>query len=690
MIAFVSGLFVASPCSGQTEAATAYAFPVGNITIDGNLDDWPDDFVSYPVLTSFRVYGDTDIDFADLSGSADLTPIFRVGYNADDGLVYVAAMVRDENHVVGQGDEDTDAMEVYVEGTHRHRNRYGDVTALQYFAVAGKGSYSGPRNPGMCRGLPIEKTRTRFAYGRRGDVTIYEWAVEPFDHFPDKPTELKPGKRIGFEVVIIDRDHPADPTAFVCWGPLGGWKYSNASLLGDLVLLGEQEVLCHLTGTVRRVTDQKPMGDLIIEAFRGDQPAGTAHTDAQGRFSMQLPPGHYALRPARWQAIKRYDPTTVELSADSETEAQLTVSPIDVPQALRRTAEAYRGLTGYQDRTTLRTDVAQGTEQVSLAVPIGFRFARPNRIHIHSPSLMLGLPTVVCDGKETFTVLQPTGPQPQGGAVGPIKRQAPEVLTPRMLRRAMAQSGHYWSFRRLSGSANAMVPVANFGQMRLQGSASGPGVFNAIYPHRLVLSPDPLAELRIGAESIRETGREELDGEPVRVVEITKRAAFVLTAMFPCGPGVGQPVNLRLWISERDDLIRKVRFRIDRSVLEGAPASADKTGNQLITYTSEHREVRADPKFDTDAFQISADLAKPVTCDTLPPGAAKPSRFRFTVRARKVMTLANQEAHRLNQEYIGTEHLLLGLLKEETGIGSNVLVYRGLDLRRGISRSPSS
>jgi len=35
---------------------------------------------------------------------------------------------------------------------------------------------------------------------------------------------------------------------------------------------------------------------------------------------------------------------------------------------------------------------------------------------------------------------------------------------------------------------------------------------------------------------------------------------------------------------------------------------------------------------------------------------------RFTDRARKVMALANQEAQRFNHEYIGTEHILLGLV----------------------------
>jgi len=53
---------------------------------------------------------------------------------------------------------------------------------------------------------------------------------------------------------------------------------------------------------------------------------------------------------------------------------------------------------------------------------------------------------------------------------------------------------------------------------------------------------------------------------------------------------------------------------------------------------------------------------------------------RFTDRARKVMALANQEAQRFNHEYIGTEHILLGLVKEGSGVGANVLRNLNVDL----------
>jgi ATP-dependent Clp protease ATP-binding subunit ClpC len=55
---------------------------------------------------------------------------------------------------------------------------------------------------------------------------------------------------------------------------------------------------------------------------------------------------------------------------------------------------------------------------------------------------------------------------------------------------------------------------------------------------------------------------------------------------------------------------------------------------------------------------------------------------RFTDRARKVMQLANQEAQRFNHEYIGTEHILLGLVKEGSGVAASVLKNLDVDLRK--------
>lgn len=74
------------------------------------------------------------------------------------------------------------------------------------------------------------------------------------------------------------------------------------------------------------------------------------------------------------------------------------------------------------------------------------------------------------------------------------------------------------------------------------------------------------------------------------------------------------------------------------------------------------------------------DVIKEKNHDPLHPKAT--TYGRFTHRARKVIALSNQEARRLNHEYIGTEHILLGLVKESIGVGATVLKNLGLDMEK--------
>jgi ATP-dependent Clp protease ATP-binding subunit ClpC len=59
------------------------------------------------------------------------------------------------------------------------------------------------------------------------------------------------------------------------------------------------------------------------------------------------------------------------------------------------------------------------------------------------------------------------------------------------------------------------------------------------------------------------------------------------------------------------------------------------------------------------------------------------SRFeKFSERARRVLTIAQEEARQLNHSYIGTEHILLGLAREEEGIAAKVLTNLGVGLSK--------
>jgi len=55
---------------------------------------------------------------------------------------------------------------------------------------------------------------------------------------------------------------------------------------------------------------------------------------------------------------------------------------------------------------------------------------------------------------------------------------------------------------------------------------------------------------------------------------------------------------------------------------------------------------------------------------------------RFTERAKKVLTLAQEEAERSHHSYIGTEHLLLGLLREGEGLAAKVLNNLGVEINK--------
>jgi ribosomal protein L37AE/L43A len=55
---------------------------------------------------------------------------------------------------------------------------------------------------------------------------------------------------------------------------------------------------------------------------------------------------------------------------------------------------------------------------------------------------------------------------------------------------------------------------------------------------------------------------------------------------------------------------------------------------------------------------------------------------RFTERARKVLNLAQEEAQRFQHNYLGTEHLLLGLVREGEGVAAKVLTGLGVDLEK--------
>ncbi len=209
----------------QAAASTIEAVPLTGINVDGDLSDWPEDVEKHLVgLSESEYYERTDIYHADLSTSADLSPYFRIGYNEEENLLYIGLEVRDDELVTNSDYSLSDGCEVYV----------GRVSARpgQYVLVPGSQFHGwGER----------ESVRTRKAYARRGDVTIYEWAIEVIDHGrfnlgSGDPLELTAGETLAFDLVMVDKDQDDYQAAWIPWGSPVTQKFQSSNRVGRVVL----------------------------------------------------------------------------------------------------------------------------------------------------------------------------------------------------------------------------------------------------------------------------------------------------------------------------------------------------------------------------------------------------------------------------------------------------------------------
>src|SRR6202165_1282786 len=84
-----------------------------------------------------------------------------------------------------------------------------------------------------------------------------------------------------------------------------------------------------------------------------------------------------------------------------------------------------------------------------------------------------------------------------------------------------------------------------------------------------------------------------------------------------------------------------------------------------------------------ESLGISLEAVREKVEETIgPAGSSSPGSPPFTPRAKKVLELSLREALQLGHNYIGTEHMLLGLVREGEGVAVQVLVSLGADLSR--------
>jgi RNA polymerase sigma factor (sigma-70 family) len=248
------------PSAGSAPATPARrepytrALPLADLTIDGRLDDWPANLTRYPITNRLR--DNKDYDIREKAPADDPNAFFMTGYSLEKGLIYMAVVVHDKDLVVDNKDvTHTDSVEIYIDGLMSDYvcgepptdQTTGALSAahlpvVQYVAIPGAGpayGKAGDGNPALMYGK-ISKSSTTMRYLREGELTTYEWAVQPFDRYPDRPTRLERGKSLGLEVAVVDRDSERNRPYFYTWGaPPVGFKGFDAGQLGELKLVGD-------------------------------------------------------------------------------------------------------------------------------------------------------------------------------------------------------------------------------------------------------------------------------------------------------------------------------------------------------------------------------------------------------------------------------------------------------------------
>ena len=92
-----------------------------------------------------------------------------------------------------------------------------------------------------------------------------------------------------------------------------------------------------------------------------------------------------------------------------------------------------------------------------------------------------------------------------------------------------------------------------------------------------------------------------------------------------------------------------------------------------------------------ESLGISLEAVRHKVEEIIGHGQQAPSgHIPFTPRAKKVLELSLREALQINHSYIGTEHILLGLIREGEGVAAQVLVKLGADLNRVRQSGPAA
>ena len=194
----------------------------------------------------------------------------------------------------------------------------------------------------------------------------------------------------------------------------------------------------------------------------------------------------------------------------------------------------------------------------------------------------------------------------------------------------------------------------------------------------------------IGTESILLALTAERDGTAARVLvqlgadpgQVRSRVIDLLTGIYPAS---GAPAVHRSVAADTGaGFFERFTNRAKRVVVLAKDEAKTLNHNYIGT---EHillgliREGQGVGIRALEELRISPEAARRQIEEIIGQGQQAPSgHLPFTVRAKEVLKLAGQEAKELGHSYVGTEHILLGLIREGQGVAARVLIYLGADM----------
>ena len=350
--------------------------------------------------------------------------------------------------------------------------------------------------------------------------------------------------------------------------------------VGGVLTVARQRTHQRIAGRV--TLDGKPGADVLLRVKdeKGEvQHTATASDD--GRYQVWPKSGSYAVSVVRAEGA---DPIEVTLKAGEQVEnIDFAARSIRSPKELLRAAAVYRELRGYRDSTTVVVFEGRPGEETKRTTWTQVAFERPDKVRIEAKAP--GLERVlVSDGLMWIDYQDAIW---MDGQRQYTQKKAPQkAITPDM-----------------------QIPKAGLGG-------------GVLFPS--LVSDDPLKELMEHMERAEKVGHEKLDGTPVAVVELTVPASSLPEYLVPYARRMDLPIEMRLWIDEKDYLIRQLAFELDMTPrVEEMPEEHRAWMPTKMAFTERHTAIQVDPAFAEETFVFVPPEAAELVDQFGPPDASR-------------------------------------------------------------------